>query len=336
MLFELPARPVVDAVPLSRYTILAMLRQRFTFGILMIVVLVGLLVGDAALDGARLTDEWRSWFSPLGLVTTSGVVSTFVMLVLVGFSLVELRQLFDAAGARALSIWPTLVCLTLIAIPFVAGNGPAANSNLNELVDMRWTLVVLAIGFLGTGLLIIRRGTVTGAVAALGATCFTLLYMGILPAFLVRLRVFAPSDGVWLLLYFVATVKICDIGALFTGMAFGKHKLIPWLSPGKTIEGFFGGIAASVLVAVGPAVYATHIAAEPPSWAAVFPSLQVATIFGVLMAVLGQAGDLIESLLKRDADAKDSGSKIPAFGGLLDVLDSLLPTAPVAWWMLVN
>jgi len=302
----------------------------------MIVALVGLLAGDAALDGARLSDAWRDRLAPLGIVTVNGFISSLVIMALVAFSLVEMRQLFQAAGAKALKAWPTLVCLALIAVPFVAGNGPQANPKLNELFDMKWTLAVFTVGFIGSGLLVIRRGTVEGAVAALGTTCFMLVYLGLLPAFMIRLRVFAPSQGVWLLLYFVASVKICDIGALFTGMAFGKHKLIPWLSPGKTIEGFFGGIAASVLVACLPALYAGYIAETLPDWATIFPTLPMAAIFGVVMAVLGQAGDLIESLLKRDADAKDSGSKIPAFGGLLDVLDSLLPTAPVAWWMLVN
>jgi len=313
-----------------------MLRQRLIFGILMIAALVGLLAGDAALDGTRLPDDWRPQLGAWQMVRFCGALSTLVIMALVVFSLAEMRQLFRAAGALSLLQWPTLISLILIVIPFIAGNGTRSDASINELLDLRWSLAVLTVGFIGSGLMIIRRGTVEGAVAALGTSCFMLIYLGLLPAFMIRLRVFAPSHGVWLLLYFVAVVKICDIGALFTGMAIGRHKLIPWLSPGKTIEGFLGGIAASVLVACLPALYVTYVAETPPDWAAVFPALPLAAVFGALMAVLGQAGDLIESILKRDADAKDSGSKIPAFGGLLDVLDSLLPTAPVAWWMLVN
>src|SRR5262249_23507982 len=123
----------------------------------------------------------------------------------------------------------------------------------------------------------------------------------------------------------------CDIGAYFTGKAIGRHKLIPWLSPGKTWEGLFGGIAAAALVAAGAAALYRHclgtngIGLMPCGYAA---------FVGALFAIAGQAGDLLESVLKRDAGVKDSGQALPGMGGVLDVLDSILLTAPLAFWML--
>ena len=137
-------------------------------------------------------------------------------------------------------------------------------------------------------------------------------------------------------MYVVATVKVCDIGAFFTGMAIGRNKMIEWLSPKKTLEGLAGGVAASIAVAVLTPIIIDRLAPASSALRGLFPSLGVATIFGLLMAIVGQGGDLVESLFKRDAKAKDSANAIPAFGGVLDVLDSPLWAAPVAWWLLIH
>ncbi|MEL7238219.1 MAG: phosphatidate cytidylyltransferase, partial [Planctomycetota bacterium] len=104
-----------------------------------------------------------------------------------------------------------------------------------------------------------------------------------------------------------------------TGKSLGKHKLIPFLSPGKTWEGLAGGVVTAALVG-----------------AACAPGLDLLTwwkgaIFGAVIGVVGQAGDLLESLMKRDADVKDSSQLLPGFGGVLDVIDSPLVAAPVAY-----
>src|SRR5262249_6418668 len=121
--------------------------------------------------------------------------------------------------------------------------------------------------------------------------------------------------------------------AYLTGRKWGRTKLIEWLSPKKTVEGFAGGILASMLVALAGTLVARGFGGNDAR--AVFPTWKTAIVFGFLMAVIGQAGDLLESLMKRDAQLKDSGSLVPEFGGALDILDSLLLTAPVAFWMLV-
>jgi phosphatidate cytidylyltransferase len=126
-------------------------------------------------------------------------------------------------------------------------------------------------------------------------------------------------------LYLIVVVKSSDMGAYFAGTAFGRHKLFPRISPGKTWEGGLAGILTSVLVSVGFYVAAGR------RLGALQLGLHDAILLGVLLAVVGGAGDIFESLLKRAAGAKDSGRVIPGMGGILDVLDSLLFAAPAMW-----
>jgi phosphatidate cytidylyltransferase len=118
-------------------------------------------------------------------------------------------------------------------------------------------------------------------------------------------------------------VKFADIGAYFGGRLLGRHKLIAWLSPGKTWEGLFCGLATSALVGLACSII-WHSQLSTLTWGK-------ALLFGAIIGAVGQAGDLLESLMKRDAQVKDSGNIIPGFGGLLDVIDSPLLAAPAAY-----
>ena len=102
------------------------------------------------------------------------------------------------------------------------------------------------------------------------------------------------------------------------------------------MEGLLGGVAASVVYAVGVPLLVGRWADPSSTVRELFPPLLRCASFGILMALVGQAGDLLESLIKRDAAAKDAGDAIPAFGGILDILDSLLLTAPLACWILLE
>jgi phosphatidate cytidylyltransferase len=142
-------------------------------------------------------------------------------------------------------------------------------------------------------------------------------YLGLGSAVVLRMRL---AYGMPMLAIFLTAVKFTDIAAYFVGTAVGRHKLIPWLSPGKSWEGLVGGMAAAAGVAALLA-WALHIRTM---------SVPTAACFGLLVGLAGQFGDLCESLLKRSASAKDSGVIIPEFGGVLDVVDSVLFSAPVA------
>lgn len=167
-----------------------------------------------------------------------------------------------------------------------------------------------------------RYKTVEGVVAATGGALLAYVYLGLMFGCLVAIR---REHSVWAVLWVIMVTKACDIGAYFTGTAIGRHKLIPWLSPGKTWEGLAGGVTLSCIAgAAGSGLLGV-------SWTHAGVVLAVAAAAGVL-GLIGQGGDLLESVLKRDAGVKDSGRSIPGFGGILDVIDSPLLVGPFAYW----
>jgi phosphatidate cytidylyltransferase len=168
------------------------------------------------------------------------------------------------------------------------------------------------------------------AITHMAGTVLAMLYLGGLAWFLIALRVKHSADrlhgfqgSTQAVVMILLVVKFTDIGAYFGGRTFGRHKLIPWLSPGKTWEGLFCGLTAAALVGLACSLIWPH-ALSTLTW-------PKALLFGILIGGVGQAGDLLESLMKRDAQVKDSGSLIPGFGGLLDVIDSPLLAAPAAY-----
>jgi phosphatidate cytidylyltransferase len=148
-----------------------------------------------------------------------------------------------------------------------------------------------------------------------------------------------PRWGLVALLSMIATVKMADTGAYTAGRLFGKHKLIPRVSPGKTWEGLAGGfvvaiVAAAICLTWLPGLFGATPGEETAAtgatwWMGIF-------VYGVVLTLAGLLGDLTESLLKRDAGRKDSSNWLPGMGGVLDILDSLLLGAPAAYlcWML--
>ncbi len=165
-------------------------------------------------------------------------------------------------------------------------------------------------------------------VGALGSTLFGLVYVAFMLSYFTRILTPLPgdtitSDGRLLLaLWLIATAKFCDVGALLAGMAFGRHKMAPVISPKKTWEGAVGG----VLVSMGVGAVIAWLARDH------FPVHMTplyAALFAAPVAVVAIVSDLIESLIKRQANSKDSGKVIPGIGGMFDLSDSLLLAAPV-------
>ncbi|WP_153557509.1 phosphatidate cytidylyltransferase [Roseimaritima sediminicola] len=161
-----------------------------------------------------------------------------------------------------------------------------------------------------------------GAIDRVQAGVFVALYTGLPMAMLVAVRnLHGDGWGLAALITLIAATKSCDAGAYGSGKLLGRHKLIPRLSPGKTWEGAIGGVLLSVVVAYGcvhflfPAMGA-KLFASPPWWG---PG-----VLGAVCALSGMAGDLAESLIKRDTGAKDSGTTLPGLGGVWDVTDSLI------------
>lgn len=166
------------------------------------------------------------------------------------------------------------------------------------------------------------------AMLRLALTVFAMLYVGLLLNFVVQLRLINEGSlGVIPILSLVIVVKMSDIGAYTVGRIFGKHKLAPELSPGKTLEGLAGGVAFACLAA-GLVWWVLGTRTHEESGQL---SFLMWMLFAPAVTIAGVVGDLAESMLKRDAGQKDSSSWMPGFGGVLDLLDSILVSAPVGY-----
>jgi phosphatidate cytidylyltransferase len=158
---------------------------------------------------------------------------------------------------------------------------------------------------------------------AIATTLFGLMYVPWLLNFIQKINFFPGIDGRYYVLYFIAVTKFSDVGAYCTGSLIGRHKMIPRISPGKTWEGFGGAILFSVLASLA---LASLFSAKLAGMNSVH-----AVILGATLSATAVLGDLIESLFKREAGVKDSGSIFPGIGGILDLLDSLLFNAPLMY-----
>lgn len=284
-----------------------MLKYRLLFGILMTITLIGIILLDARLDGS---------ISPS--IPDKPVQATLLAILIALLAVpaqLEMAALVKNTGAR---IFRT-VALPASILLATAFYWPGYADNPSRFFST-YLLFVLAAAVLAVFLVQALRFGTEGTIRNTAASLLSILYLGFLSAFLLGIRV---DFGPWALLTFIFTVKSADIGAFFTGRKLGIHKMAPTISPGKTWEGLAGGVALSAIVACGFSL----------AFDIMNPILAIA--FGAAFAVLGQMGDLAESMIKRDAAAKDASHAIPGFGGILDVIDSPLATAPIAYGFFV-
>lgn len=184
-----------------------------------------------------------------------------------------------------------------------------------------WTMLALAGGVIFAFVTEMRKFEKPGhATINLAGAVFAMAYIGMMMGFLVQIRM---AWGVTAVLSLIVVVKMTDTGAYTIGRLFGRNKMAPGLSPGKTIEGAFGGLAFAC-IGSWAIFYFAGSDVGPAGWIS----------YGLVIGLAGMAGDLAESLLKRDAKQKDSSRWMPGFGGVLDIIDSILLAAPVAyaWW----
>ncbi|MBI3828449.1 MAG: phosphatidate cytidylyltransferase [Planctomycetes bacterium] len=259
------------------------------------------------------------------------------------FCLREFWVLCRARGMQTFSTWGTLSGLALVAAHFWALQiWSSTGENLHDRVAYlnRADKVItgaMAVAVMGVFFLTARRHQYEASLGGLGITCLGLIYLWFLPSFLLKLR-HLGDDGMlggtnWNTFgskMVVATIVIskgCDVFAYLIGRKLGKHKAFPDLSPGKTKEGVAAGLIGSVLLAL--------LLRAP--FLNVLPEVQFglikAIIFGFCIGISGIMGDLSESLLKRSAGVKDASHVVPGYGGVLDVIDSLVIAGPVAYFL---
>jgi phosphatidate cytidylyltransferase len=278
-----------------------MLRYRLLFGTLMTLAFTGAAIFDGWLDGSLTA-------STADDKSVQGTILCIIVILLIIPAQFELAKL---ASAKNLKIF--------LPVSITASVLFAASPYLRQLAEFRpQTYLSLLAAFMLLALLLYQYksyGT-SGVIANCGANYFSILYLGLLSSFCIAIR---TEFGLWPLLMFVFVVKSADIGAYSFGTLFGRHKFSPKISPGKTWEGMAGAVGAAILVAIGFAFICGIMAWLP------------AIIFGLCFAFIGQMGDLAESMIKRDAEQKDSANKVPGFGGVLDIVDSPLVAAPLAY-----
>ena len=220
-------------------------------------------------------------------------------------AIVELSRALNAGGFR-----PPLVPVLVGAVAMVALAWTRGPTGL--MIAFLFTVLAVVLWRLAEGPTGYFQDTASGVLVA--------LYVPLLAGFAVLLLV--PSDGAARVLIFIATVVCNDVGGYAAGVLKGKHPMAPSISPKKSWEGLGGSIIACMLVAT-PVLWLTF---HGPWWAGL--------VFGVAIAASATIGDLAESLIKRDLGIKDMGHLLPGHGGIMDRLDSLLPSAAVAWLLL--
>lgn len=239
----------------------------------------------------------------------------FVAIVAVGLGLaaIEVHLALLRKGMRA-EITP----IAIGTVVSVLGGYLAARS---ELLPAPSTFIVLCLSATLIAALVTRlfRGA-EGFLRDVSASAFIIGYIPLLGVFLPLLM--SPADGRLRVLAVIACVVAADTGAYATGVAFGRHKMAPAISPSKTWEGFVGAVLSSVLVGVALAV----VLLGAPWW--------VGALLGLFVAPAATVGDLVESLIKRDAGLKDMSNFLPGHGGIMDRLDSMLVAVPVGWLIL--
>lgn len=159
------------------------------------------------------------------------------------------------------------------------------------------------------------------ALLSTAVTVFGLIYVAWFFSHLLKIREL-PHGPSWVF-YTILLIKGGDAGAYFVGRRFGKIKLIEHISPNKSVEGAWGGLATTLVLSLLSKIYLPHV-----------PMLHL-VILGIGIGIVSQFGDLAESLIKRDVGVKDSG-EVPGLGGILDVLDSLILTVPFVYYYLIN
>ncbi len=228
------------------------------------------------------------------------------------------RPLSIALGVvfTGLVAWRSLVEPGLVPTPVV---GPGATA-ISWMWDIFWPATIVII--------FIRQFTRENTFEALGGlatTLFGLAYIAALFSYFFYIRAIDHEQGAWLVLFLILVTKMGDAGAYVIGSLAGRHILVSRISPRKTVEGFVGAVLVSGVTALAARAMLGSDSLSPGH----------GFLLGVFLGICGQLGDLAESLLKRDCQVKDTGSIFPGLGGVLDVIDSLLFTAPLFYGILI-
>ena len=269
------------------------------------------------------------WAITLGIIFRGWEVGFFLLIATLGLvALWEYFDMLDVSGRPNFRIYG-MVCSVFLLIGtfyFSQRLGPSHFYDLEMAV-----LLVFLLGVFARQMFQTTRDPVP--IETMAYTVFGLLYVVWLFSFMIKIVYVVPRNadltvnGQFYVLYLLAITKFSDMGAYIIGSLFGKHKLVPHISPAKTWEGFLGALAFSLLASFGLWMLL------PGKLTLLNPTHCIA--LGLILGFAAVVGDLAESLVKRSNNVKDSGKILPGIGGSLDLIDSLLFTAPLLYFYLL-
>lgn len=241
---------------------------------------------------------------------------------MVGMGLSEFFKLLEAQQTPAFSGIGIVAGCLLTLMEFLEGAGYVTLGGVHKL-----PVEILAVSFIHILLLagVVSHGDFKRVVVAVSSTLFGVVYVSILFNFLIRIFYHSDVNGPVMVFYVILVTKSSDAGAYFVGSLIGKHAFVPHLSPGKTWEGVIGALITSITISIITCLFFPEAIGEI--------SLFWAIVLGLVLGIGAMAGDLIESLFKRQSGLKDSGRIFPGIGGMLDLLDSLLFNAPILYFL---
>ena len=232
----------------------------------------------------------------------------FSLLIMFFISL-GLNEFFNLIRSKGIDVYKKLGILIGLIIPL--------SIFLRFKPTEEWTLLFILVAFITFFVLQFAKKDHTDAILGISTTVFGVIYISWLGSYFIKIKLL-PNGGLFII-FILLTTKMADVGAYLIGKKFGRHKLLVRISPKKSIEGAIGGFLTSIIFSLLSKFYLSDI------------SLYHLFILGILVGISSQLGDLSESLIKRSCNVKDSGRFIPAQGGVLDLIDSLLFSAPVAY-----
>ena len=255
---------------------------------------------------------------PVGILAIflGGLWYLAAIAIILGLAAPEYAQLFKASGFHPAGLLITSGTLLLVIARYFYG-----------LEGSDWAISLVILGAMAYHLVEFERGK-TQAGTDFSITLSGIFYLGWIGSYLISLR-YLPG-GMWWVLTVLPSVWLADTGAYFIGKGFGKHKLSPRLSPGKTWEGYLGGILLSV---PGTALLVWVYL----SWGAAASGLTPlnGALMGLVLSLLTPLGDLGESMIKRQVGVKDSGNLLPGHGGVFDRIDSWLWAGVIGYYLIV-
>jgi phosphatidate cytidylyltransferase len=256
----------------------------------------------------------------LGLIVWGGLPYALSIVILVIWGIKEYTDLLKCQNLRPQTQVILFISLLLLVVIYAVNNYPALIDGNPLQHSERFVTLMIVVTFFIIFANELISGTPEHGLVNAAVNLFGTVYIGFLFAYMLLLRYLPGRDGLFYVLFTVLVTWFNDTSAYFIGIKFGKHKLSPKISPKKSVEGSVAGLLGGVIAAVLLGMFF-----QKP--------ILVMSLMGIVVVAGGQCGDLIESIIKRNAGVKDSGKFLPGHGGVLDRFDSLLTAAPLVYYM---